>query len=45
MFDNPNAWKNIKKNLPFGILEWEEEEHTTIVYFLELRYLSEKIVK
>ena len=34
--DDPNAWKIFKENLPFGILEWEVEEHTTSVNCLDL---------
>ena len=34
--DDPNAWKNFKEHLLFGILEWEVEERTTSVNFLDL---------
>ena len=34
--DDPNAWKNFKENLLFVILEWEMEERTTSVNFLDL---------
>ena len=34
--DDPNAWKNFKEHLPFGILEWEVEELTTSANFLDL---------
>ena len=34
--DHPNAWKNFKEHLPFGILEREVEERTTSVNFLYL---------
>ena len=34
--DDLNAWKNFKEHLPSGILEWEVEERTTSVNFLDL---------
>ena len=34
--DDPNTWKIFQENPPFGILEWEVEERTTSVTFLDL---------
>ena len=43
--DDPNAWKNFKKHLPFGILEWEVEERTTNAKFLDLTISINKYCK
>ena len=33
---NPTAWGDFKQDLPFGILEWDLEERTTSINFLDL---------
>ena len=44
-YDDPNAWKNFKENAPFGILEWEVEERTTSVNFIDLTIYINKDCK
>ena len=43
--DDPNAWKNFKEHLSFGILELEVEEHTTSANFLDLMISINKYSK
>ena len=43
--DDPNAWKNVKKNIPFDILELEVEECTASVNFLDLTISINKYYK
>ena len=40
--DNLSAWKKFKENPPFSILEWEVEERTTSVNFLDLTIFINK---
>ena len=43
--ENPNAWKNIKENPRFGILEWKVEERTTSVNFIDLTISINKDIR